>query len=157
MFPQQLEILTRPQLFRVGAVYGYMANRTKNEEMAQIIPEVTEKILKFTFFFAQRMLDQKPLLGNPNWILHWCGMEPTKFAIFFARQIFNPSIRVGNPHSIEFLDLTPEECQICVDNPIKHLQANLLDSEEKISNYVKKFPEGRQQYIKDQILCLPAF
>ena len=95
-----------------------MANKARGPKLPQYIPELTEKMINFSLYFAQRMLDQKMLMGNPNWVIHWCGMEPTKNMVFFSRQMFNPTIRIGNPFSIEFLDLTEEECKICVENPV---------------------------------------
>lgn len=62
----------------------------------------------FTLYYTQKSNDQKMLLNNPNWIISYYGVYPTKLAIFFSRQMFNPTVRIGDTKSIEFLDLTPE-------------------------------------------------
>lgn len=110
----------------------------------------------FTLHYASKMLDQQPLYNNPNWIRSFAGIYPTKLSTFFSKQMFNPSVRIGDTRSIEFLDLTPEEDSLAKNIPIGNLHDNLLWDDEKINSLVLNFPADRQNYIREQIECLPA-
>ena len=41
VFPQQLEKMTRVHLARIGAVYGYMANRSKDIRLPKYVSDLT--------------------------------------------------------------------------------------------------------------------
>lgn len=86
-----------------------MANRSKKEGLAEMIPDLCRKITKFTLYYTQKINDQQLMCGNPQWVINYYGIYPTKLALFFSKQMFNPSVRIGDTRSIEFLDLTPEE------------------------------------------------
>ena len=97
---QQLAEMSQHTLFRCAAVYGYLAGRQNNEELARHIPQLTLKMIFFALFFSQKSLEGQMLMGNPNWVIRWYGMEPVRVIVYFARQMFNPLIRIGEPKSI---------------------------------------------------------
>ena len=99
-------------------------------------------------------MEGKPLYQNPDWIIQFSGLLPMYCVINFTRQMFNRSLNLEEVNSIEFLDLTSEEMEIAKANPLPELHT-ILKSEEKIDEFVNKFPKNKS-YIKKQIQCLPS-
>lgn len=98
--PEQLEKISPHTLYRCCAVYSYLANKSKMEGLPDYIPELSQKIIKFTLFYAQKLNEGTMLVNNPNWVIPYYGIFPLKLALFFSKQLYNPSVRIGDMKSI---------------------------------------------------------